>query len=362
MPTSTRPPSPLGPAELPEDMLTALVRASLGQPVELDSWTVQDTGFAPTAVSTAAVLRVAGTAHASATRFPWSIFVKILQSPRHSRYIGMIPMDMREWFIAGVPWRDEADALGSEPPLQLPPGIRTPKVLRIDDLGDDRVAMWIEDVAIADVRWDAERFIRAARLLGRWAGRRCGDAIPRTLRGRAGHTLRMLAAGRLDRMAFPQLRDDTPWAHPSLAATGTLREDLRALAARVPEMLDHLDTLPQAIGHGDACPQNLLVPADAPDTFVAIDIGWQWPQPIGYDVGQLLVGLAPTGDLDIAALPALHDALVAAYLAGLHTEGCRADAADVAYGCDASLVIRSCFTAIPFGLLTGPITADSEVT
>ncbi len=53
------------------------------------------------------------------------------------------------------------------------------------------------------------------------------------------------------------------------------------------------------------------------------------------------------------SLPALHDALVSAYLAGLHTEGCRADAADVAYGCDASLVIRSCFTAIPFEKLAG---------
>jgi hypothetical protein len=34
-------------------------------------------------------------------------------------------------------------------------------------------------------------------------------------------------------------------------------------------MLDHLDALPQAIGHGDDCPQNLLVPVDAPDTFDA---------------------------------------------------------------------------------------------
>jgi len=355
-----RAPNPLGSAELPTDVLTALVGDSVGRPVELDSWKVEDTGLAPTAVSTAAVLRVAGTAHTGATRLPWSIFVKILQSPRHFRYIDLLPADLRDEFIAGVPWRDEADALGSELPSRLPPGIRTPRVLRLDELGDDRIAMWLEDVVIAEAGWDRERFTRAARLLGRWAARRSGAAIPPTLRARAGHTLRMLAAGRLERMAFPQLRDDHLWAHPLLAATGTLRDDLRALAAQVPEMLDHLDALPQAIGHGDACPQNLLVPADAPDTFVAVDICWQWPQPIGYDLGQLLVGLAHTGDIDIAALPSLHDALVSAYLAGLHAEGCRAGAAEVTYGCDASLVIRSCFTAIPFEKLTEPITANSE--
>ncbi len=35
----------------------------------------------------------------------------------------------------------------------------------------------------------------------------------------------------------------------------------------------------------------------------------------------------------------------------------------MAYGCDASLVIRSCFTAIPFEKekLAGPITANSEL-
>ncbi|MDQ4093379.1 MAG: hypothetical protein M3143_08260 [Actinomycetota bacterium] len=34
-------------------MLTALVGDWLGRPVEHDAWTVQGTGFAPTAVSTA---------------------------------------------------------------------------------------------------------------------------------------------------------------------------------------------------------------------------------------------------------------------------------------------------------------------
>jgi len=46
----------------------------------------------------------------------------------------------------------------------------------------------------------------------------------------------------------------------------------------VPELLDGMDALPQALPHGDASPQNLLVPADDPGTFVAIDVSFQNPR------------------------------------------------------------------------------------
>ena len=35
-------------------------------------------------------------------------------------------------------------------------------------------------------------------------------------------------------------------------------------------------------------PQNLLIPADDPATFVAIDFSWQTPEALGFDLGQLL--------------------------------------------------------------------------
>ena len=43
------------------------------------------------------------------------------------------------------------------------------------------------------------------------------------------------------------------------------------LASRIPAILEGLRTRRQLMIHGDASPQNLLVPAGAPDTFVAID-------------------------------------------------------------------------------------------
>jgi len=75
---------------------------------------------------------------------------------------------------------------------------------------------------------------------------------------------------------LPLLERDELWAHPLVAGAvdGRLRADLRVLGTRVPKLLDRMDGLP----HGDASPQNLLVPADDPDTFVAIDVSFQSSQ------------------------------------------------------------------------------------
>jgi hypothetical protein len=265
--------------------------------------------FTPSAPATAAVYRVVdGTG---------SVFVKILQAPRHSSVFAAVPDGLRERLVRDFPWRTEADFLLSG--FELPPGMRTPHVVRIDELGDGRVGLWLEDVDCAEVEWDTPRFAHAAYLLGRWAGRRFG--------GSPGPALRLLAEGRLEGEAF--LR--------------RLSEEQRALAARVAELIDRLDALPQATGHGDACPQNLLVPKEDPDSFVVIDIDWQCPFPVGNDLGQLLVGLADAGTLPVTALPALHEEVIDAYTDGLRTEGHTVSRDDVAFGCDASLALRSAF-------------------
>ncbi|TWP46922.1 phosphotransferase [Lentzea tibetensis] len=268
--------------------------------------------FVPIAPATAAVYRVVEPGR--------SVFVKILRSPKLWPMLAGLPEHVRDRLLAEFPWRDEADFLLSG--FALPPGLRMPEVIRIDDLGD-RVALWLEDVACADVRWDLPRFVRAARLLGRWAGRRFGGA--------PSGALRFLIESRPHSEAFQRLESG----------------ELRALAARLPELLDRLDRLPHAGAHGDACPQNLLVPLDDPDSFVVIDVTWQCPHPIGFDLGQLLVGLAHDGTLPVCALPEIREAIIDAYVEGLADEGERVPVNEVAFGCDASLVIRSAFDSGP---------------
>lgn len=257
--------------------------------------------FRPIALTTAAVYRVVSARS--------SVFVKVLRRPR-------IPADLAD--LAGdFPWRDEAEFLLSD--FALPPGFRRPRVLRVDDLGD-RIGLWLEDVRCAGVAWDLPRFRRAALGLGRWAGRRFGGA--------PGRALRVLYEGRLVREAF-------------------LRPDCSPFAERVPELLARLEALPQATGHNDACPQNLLVPADDPESFVVIDVGWQCPSPVGADLGQLLVGLAQAGQMAVDDLPPIREQIIDAYLEGIRLEHRVVSRAEVVLGCDGSLALRSAFHSTP---------------
>ncbi|MFJ5985135.1 hypothetical protein [Lentzea sp. NPDC092896] len=256
--------------------------------------------FDPVALTTAAVYRVVSAGEPA--------FVKVLRRPVFPGF---------EELVGEFPWRDEAEFLVSD--FVLPPGMRRPRVLRVDDLGD-RIGLWLEDVVCADVPWDLPRFRRAAVALGRWAGRRFGGA--------PGRALRLLYEGRLVREAF-------------------LRPDCPPLAGRMPDLLARLEALPQATGHNDACPQNLLVPLDDPESFVVIDVGWQCPNPVGADLGQLLVGLAQAGRMAVADLPPVREAIIDAYLEGLRLEHRAVSREEVVLGCDGTLAVRSAFHSEP---------------
>ena len=64
-----------------------------------------------------------------------------------------------------------------------------------------------------------------------------------------------------------------------------------------------------------------------------------------------MIGLAHTGDLTADELPALHDDVLSAFVDGLRAEHCDVDIDDVRYGFDASMVIRSAFTSLPWDQL-----------
>ena len=256
------------------------------------------------------------------------------------------------------PWRGELAAWEPGFADRLPAGLRLPRLYRLDELGDDRVAVWMENVRTLDDPWEPPRFARAARALGRLAARRSDPAVLAASGLPPGTGLRYYSRSRVELVGLPTLERDEVWAHPLVAGAvdGRLRADLRALGARVPELLDRLDAVPQALPHGDASPQNLLVPADAPDSFVAIDVSFQNPQAVGFDLGQLLVGLTHAGQLPAAALPEVHAVLVPAFTGGLHAEGGRTSAEEVSWGYVASLAVRAGFTSLPFERLAEPPT------
>lgn len=83
----------------------------------------------------------------------------------------------------------------------------------------------------------------------------------------------MAVRGPIESLAIPALSGEAVWRHPLLDGLDpALREDLLKLAARIPEPVEATERLPQAMVHGDACPQNLLDPAGDPDGFAPIDV------------------------------------------------------------------------------------------
>ncbi|MBM7783907.1 phosphotransferase [Tenggerimyces flavus] len=336
--------------------LAAMVRGQLGRPnATVVNWWIEEVDYEIGTPVTARLTRVRGTARDGEAVLRWSFFVKELQSfrlwPPYERVSKLVP----DFGRFDGRWRFEADVYESDLHHALPPGLRLPKVYATYEHDDLRTVVWSENVETAQVDWDIPRYQRAARLLGQLSARLTRhDLYPETASRVPGEMTRLYVTTRLEAGAFEDLFADSVWEHPLLEGTGSLRADLERLAARVPELLGVLDTLPQTFMHGDASPQNLLVPKDNPQGFVVIDWTMAGLVAVGYDLGQLLVGHAHAGLLDAAELPALHDEIAVAHAQGLAMDGFPVDLDELRCGFDAQLVIRSAFTALPLGRLREP--------
>ena len=292
--------------------------------------------------ATGALVRLGGTADGT----NWSVFVKVLQNPRHWRFIDRMPPPARPAFIAEFPWRAELAAWDPALTERLPDGLRVPKLYRLADLGSDRIAVWMEDIDADPSPWSPSRFARAAELLGELAGNRSDPALWAGTGRPPSYGLQRYVEGPA-RTAMRILADDATWHHPALAAHAALQADLLDLADRVPALLDLACSAPQALPHGDASPQNLLIPRGEPETFVAIDIAFQTPHAIGFDLAQLLVGLVHSRQLPASELPSIDAGLVPSFEAGARKSPWPASAHDIEIGYLTALALRSGFTSLP---------------
>jgi len=298
----------------------------------------------------------------------YTYFVKLLRHPRRWPGLDYLPdQATRDDFVDYYPWRFELDMHECGIAAVLPTGMRVPRLHHVKRIDADHLALWWEFVPERAAPWDLDDYRRAAFLLGRLAARRReGADVNRLLPPRArqvnplGSALRYFTGLRVMQGVLPALRAGRIWGHP-LASTAldqagdtALPADMLALADRLPEVLDRLDRLPQTYAHGDASPQNLLLPADEPGTVVVIDWGFGTLLPIGFDLGQLLVGLAHAGKSDPSSLPALDAAIFPAYLDGLAAEDYPAAPAQVRLGYLGGLAARSALAALPLELLSRP--------
>ena len=133
-------------------------------------------------------------------------------------------------------WRAEADVYESGLLVSLVDGLRAPRLLKVIELEEGGVRLWLEDVITTDLAWTSDRLIEAAGLLGR--------------------------------MSRLYLTLD---ANPPLPVRGMSDGDV-----------------PASFGHGDARRFNFLAEGADPHRFVLVD----WSQaawwPVGWDLAPLL--------------------------------------------------------------------------
>ncbi len=288
----------------------------------------------------------------------WTWFGKLLQHVRHWSGLPLLPPEVAADFADSFPWRSELVLWDERFCGRMPAGLRPPVLHGLVELGDDRVMVWMEDVTESAAPPDLDRFCRAAELIGRWNAR-CADAEARAASEHPpGFALRMYTEKAVVPRGLGPLVDDELWSHPWLAGHQELRSDLQHLGSLIPAMLDRLDTYVQALQHGDASPQNLLVPAADPDTFVVIDPSFTSPHALGFDLGQLLVGLVHAGEIPAATMPDIVSVIVPAYQQGLASEGVTGQNDAVYDGFVTGLMVRSGFDSFLFDLIGSDDPAD----
>ncbi len=326
-------------------LLQRITAAAAGANVRVESVVVQPFPYSWGAPATAGLWRV-DVAHEAGTQ---SYFVKLLRHVRRWPGLLAVPEQFREELCRAIPWRFEYDICRAGIADLLPDGMRTPTLHYAKEIDDDHVALWWEFVEVDPLPWQPEDFARAAYLLGRLAARRrqgtpANARIPLVPKEMERGALRYFVEHRILIATVGELH--ALRAQPVPGVPADLVAEMLALAGRLPGLLDRLDRLPQTYAHGDASPQNLLIPVGKRSERVVIDWGFGTLLPIGFDLGQLLVGLAHAGELAAAELPAIDAAIFDAYLDGLADEDYAVDPADVRLGYVGSLTARSALASL----------------
>lgn len=348
----------LGPADVSDEKLTEMVAALVGEPTErvtlLNSrseWVAYDLP----AITTAGRYWVLGEAMIDQSRQPFTFFVKHVQSWARSPMFAEVPPEIAAMAEAGVPWRTEPLAYRSDLGDRLPSGLRMPRALGVFDLDDKSASVWLEEIATVPAKWDTARFEHAAYLLGRLAA--SPGVRERADVGQFEWTVLDYLHGRLTHQVVPILWDPDVWQHPLTAQAfdDSLRERLQAVANRVEELGEELAGLPVTTVHGDACPNNMLVTSDD-DGFVLIDYNFFGPGPVGFDLGQLLVGDIQIGRQLSSTLQTVENAILPPYVEGLHAEGCEVTLDVVRRAHALHLMLFTGLSTLPFEHLDEPPT------
>lgn len=340
-----------------DDVGDAALAAMVADLWQVDDVELLDSAATPVAYYVPSILTgartwVRGHADAGDGARAFTLFVKRVHSWRHSPAFAGVPPEIGEWAAASLPWRAEPLVYASDLARRLPEGLSMPRGLRVEERPDETAVIWMEAVEADPVPWGVDDAVRAARLLGRLSA---SPAVAELagIDPQPWH-VESFVAGRLAYTVLPGLHDDATWRHPAVAEHfGDLREGLLAAARHLDVLAQEFASSRHLASHGDACPNNLLRRAGDPG-FTLIDFGFWRPQPVGFDLAQLLVGDIQIGRQDADDLPERAAACVESYAAGLADEGLDVSPEEVRRSHAVSLMLFNGLPSLPLERLDDP--------
>jgi len=314
-------------------VLAPVVRQSLGRhSVEINDWRVSQLGGSAGNPVSVGLYRFEGIGQDRAQRIPWSVILKVIQSPANIGWQNMGEGDdPSHWNY----WKREVRLYPSGLLADLPEGLTAPRCFGTAELPGDIAWLWLEDILDANGdHWTLDRYALTARHLGRL------NAHFLTARP-------LPAFDWLDRRRMKQWidsipnGDDFPWNHPRVLQRYPQpgADPFRQMLLESDRYLAALERLPHTLSHGDTYPSNFKSRQDGErELTVALDWAMAGIEPLGDDLGQFVFGVQ--NNLPDQPPEVICETLFEAYLEGLRDCGWRGDASLVRFGFTASAALR----------------------
>ena len=314
--------------------LTPIVRQSLRRDAfQLQSWQMnQFAGGFGNPVSLG-LYRFEGTGQDRDQAVPWSVILKLIQSPANVGWVNMGEgEDPTHWNY----WKRETLVYQSDLLETLPDGMVAPRCFGSVELPGNIAGLWLEDVVDSyGGVWTLDRYALTARHLGRLNGFFGSSRPLPAFPWLSNNLTRQWSTSMIDWPTFP-------WDHPGVVERYLTPENnpLRRMLLEIERFQAKLDLLPRALCHGDTYPSNFMSrrATDGQEQTVALDWALAGIGPVGDDLGQFVLGACM--NLQDARRADVDKALFASYLDGLRECDCRVDPQWVRFSFTASAALR----------------------
>lgn len=311
--------------------LAPMVRALLAEPaaVVAGGWSCRPLGGG--AGEGLGLYRITGSARIGDVTHPWALVCKVSAATDGA--------DPEAW---AYPAR-EGLAYGSGLLAALPEGLAAPRCLAVETQSDETTRLWLEAVTDAHPGpWPLERYVLAARLLGRFNGAYlAGAPLPDQPWLSRGWLRDFVEPSGPYIAELEQLAG--PGSHPSLRQHYPPHVvcEITRLWTEWERFLTALDRLPRTFCHQDAFRRNLLIRAGSGgEELVAVDWAYAGHGAVGEDLEQLVVGSLFFFET-VGVVPRdLDAACFAGYVAGLREAGWTGDERLVRLGFTAHAALR----------------------